>query len=701
MRTNQPHSLIGQIKSTQIQTQKPPINSESMFGSAAEPNLTSGRQEGDQSSSTTRFNDEQAASGWQDQSSTDVNIILTSVYLAIFVIGVVGNVCNCLVIADSRNKFMKTATNYYLFSLSVSDLLLLIFGLPHDLVNLWHPSPYLFNQFVCISRGWISEASTYASVLVIVAFTVERYLAICHPLKAHTLSRLSRSVKIIVFIWLLASSCALLVVMQYGVIMVTERLPNGQDISTAQCTVVSRNETIFELSVLIFFIIPMAVITILYVNLGYHLSRKTIIIKQSRQRQQQYHLTSGGGGGGSGGGRKRRPEQAPVSANTSSAQNESLLAENTCANSAAHARLPASSPSRTSQLSRPSSASLFLEANKACSGSNAAPEVEAQMSTNEAGWRLAASRLENWLCGKFRNCKPSIGSDAQAAVRNKYNIDGAFNKQQSNNSSEIVAAAQLQSIKVSTSSSSSSPLSNKGASAANNVNKVISSPSSISVAAAVVAANQPGQVSDEIEPTRRQSGRLAADSERSPGIRAAPDCDFAATKTSAANPAEKSQESLSRFGRAAAGDDLGGASERQQDGGGLCNQITSCQQTSARNSPHQVPATYKHLAGGNKEFSDAAARDDVAGEDDHARAHDQRASTRKPEAQKVPELRLASPDRHPAPPTLMAGVGRLGGSQRQQATSQKPHPMALNSTANKANMQSVIKMLGELIFSTF
>jgi uncharacterized protein YhbP (UPF0306 family) len=40
--------------------------------------------------------------------------------------GIIGNVAVCVVIA--RNKLMWTATNYYLFSLAVSDLTLLILG---------------------------------------------------------------------------------------------------------------------------------------------------------------------------------------------------------------------------------------------------------------------------------------------------------------------------------------------------------------------------------------------------------------------------------------------------------------------------------------------------------------------------------------------------------------------------------------------
>jgi len=57
-----------------------------------------------------------------------LNIVLpiTVIYVFIFVTGVIGNIAVCLVIV--RNNFMHTATNYYLFSLAVSDLTLLLLG---------------------------------------------------------------------------------------------------------------------------------------------------------------------------------------------------------------------------------------------------------------------------------------------------------------------------------------------------------------------------------------------------------------------------------------------------------------------------------------------------------------------------------------------------------------------------------------------
>lgn len=51
---------------------------------------------------------------------------LSVCYALIFVAGVLGNLITCIVI--SRNNFMHTATNFYLFNLAISDLILLCSG---------------------------------------------------------------------------------------------------------------------------------------------------------------------------------------------------------------------------------------------------------------------------------------------------------------------------------------------------------------------------------------------------------------------------------------------------------------------------------------------------------------------------------------------------------------------------------------------
>ncbi|CAD0217598.1 unnamed protein product [Spodoptera littoralis] len=122
--------------------------------------------------------------------------------LVIFLTGVVGNVAVCVVIV--KHPAMHTATNYYLFSLALSDLLLLLFGLPNDLSVSWHQYPYSLGIVFCKLRALISEAASYVSVLTIVAFSLERYLAICHPLHLYAMAGLRRALRIVAALWLVS-----------------------------------------------------------------------------------------------------------------------------------------------------------------------------------------------------------------------------------------------------------------------------------------------------------------------------------------------------------------------------------------------------------------------------------------------------------------------------------------------------------------
>lgn len=56
-----------------------------------------------------------------------VVVPITLVYAAIFLSGVLGNIATCAVIVT--NNSLHTPTNYYLFSLAVSDVTLLLLGL--------------------------------------------------------------------------------------------------------------------------------------------------------------------------------------------------------------------------------------------------------------------------------------------------------------------------------------------------------------------------------------------------------------------------------------------------------------------------------------------------------------------------------------------------------------------------------------------
>ncbi|XP_017757031.1 PREDICTED: neuromedin-U receptor 2-like [Eufriesea mexicana] len=218
---------------------------------------------------------------------------ITVIYVVIFLTGVVGNVSTCVVIA--RNKSMHTATNYYLFSLAVSDLLLLISGLPPEMYYIWSQFPYMFGEVFCIIQSFAAETSVNATVLTITAFTVERYVAICHPFISHTMSKLSRAVKFVIVIWLLALCLAVPQAIQFGIIY---EYSNGSVVlDTARCSMKQiLIEHAFEISTMLFFVFPMTIIIVLYILIAIKLRRSRLLtatVKRNHLPSGQNHCDTG------------------------------------------------------------------------------------------------------------------------------------------------------------------------------------------------------------------------------------------------------------------------------------------------------------------------------------------------------------------------------------------------------------------------
>ncbi|KAL1123266.1 hypothetical protein AAG570_002352 [Ranatra chinensis] len=198
---------------------------------------------------------------------------MTFIYSVILFTGCAGNLITCCIIYGNRH--MHTATNYYLFSLAVSDLLLLLTGAPQEIVIFWFKSGYVFGgELFCVLRGVAAETSANATVLMITAFTVERYVAVCHPFLATSMSKLSRVFKIVVILWLVALSFAVpqdlkrvffFQALQFGIV--------GEG-NFEQCNVkrlLMRYS--FEVSSMLFFVIPMTVISVLYLLIWLNLRR--------------------------------------------------------------------------------------------------------------------------------------------------------------------------------------------------------------------------------------------------------------------------------------------------------------------------------------------------------------------------------------------------------------------------------------------
>ncbi|XP_036962066.1 thyrotropin releasing hormone receptor 2 isoform X1 [Acanthopagrus latus] len=132
--------------------------------------------------------------------SESLEYTTVSVFLVLLVcsMGIVGNIMVVLVVLTTRH--MRTPTNCYLVSLAIADLTVLVAaGLPNVSESL--TGTWIFGHAGCLGITYLQYLGINVSSCSITAFTVERYIAICHPLKAQTVCTVSRAKRIIAGVW--------------------------------------------------------------------------------------------------------------------------------------------------------------------------------------------------------------------------------------------------------------------------------------------------------------------------------------------------------------------------------------------------------------------------------------------------------------------------------------------------------------------
>jgi len=112
-------------------------------------------------------------------------ILLSFAYGLIAAVAVIGNVVVLVAIGHSRN--MHTVTNFFIANLSAADALIGLFSIPFQfqaaLLQRWD-----LPKLLCKVAPFVKEVSVSVSVLALVVVSIDRYIAVLHPLRR----RLSR-----------------------------------------------------------------------------------------------------------------------------------------------------------------------------------------------------------------------------------------------------------------------------------------------------------------------------------------------------------------------------------------------------------------------------------------------------------------------------------------------------------------------------
>ncbi|KAI3375156.1 hypothetical protein L3Q82_021679 [Scortum barcoo] len=198
-------------------------------------------------------------------------------YLIIFTVGVVGNSLTCSVIL--RYRVMQTPTNYYLLSLAVSDLLVLLLGMPLELYEMWQNYPFLLGEGGCFFKTFLFETVCFASILNVTALSIERYVAVVHPFKVKHMTTRAHVKRVIFLLWVLSMLCAVPNTSLHGIVMLPPWF-GRQFPRSAICHVIKPTwiyNLIILISTLVFFLLPMLIISILYLLIGLQLHRERVL----------------------------------------------------------------------------------------------------------------------------------------------------------------------------------------------------------------------------------------------------------------------------------------------------------------------------------------------------------------------------------------------------------------------------------------
>ncbi|XP_071379547.1 pyroglutamylated RF-amide peptide receptor [Centroberyx affinis] len=120
-------------------------------------------------------------------------------YAVIFMLALVGN--SLVVYIVVKKRAMQTATNIFICSLAVSDLLITFFCIPFTLLqNI--SSEWLGGVLVCKTVPFVQTTAIVTGILTMTCIAIERYQGIVYPLKMRRQYTSKRAYKMLGLVWI-------------------------------------------------------------------------------------------------------------------------------------------------------------------------------------------------------------------------------------------------------------------------------------------------------------------------------------------------------------------------------------------------------------------------------------------------------------------------------------------------------------------
>ncbi|KAM6953188.1 type-2 angiotensin II receptor-like [Aplochiton taeniatus] len=201
-----------------------------------------------------------------DWPSVPQTTLIPSLYSIVCVLGTFGNALAVCVLAHGSGG-RRTVANTFMLNLCVSDLLFLL-SLPLWAVYYSLGYHWPFGRLACKLCGALLHLNLYASIFFITAMSVDRYLAIVHPLRSQSAREPWRAQLTCVLVWVLACACT-------APILALRDTHHLREYDVEACVIVYPHQDWFLglawMKMLLGFLLPMAVISSCYCAIAIHL----------------------------------------------------------------------------------------------------------------------------------------------------------------------------------------------------------------------------------------------------------------------------------------------------------------------------------------------------------------------------------------------------------------------------------------------
>ncbi|KAJ8411145.1 hypothetical protein AAFF_G00171510 [Aldrovandia affinis] len=141
-----------------------------------------------------------------EKNGVQYNFLALAFGVPLILVIILGNVLVCLSVLTERS--LKTATNYFIVSLAVADLLLAVLVLPLYVYSEFLGGIWTLNTYICDALMTMDVMLCTASILNLCAISVDRYIAVVVPLKYNRNQFSMRQLILISATWVLSFGVA-------------------------------------------------------------------------------------------------------------------------------------------------------------------------------------------------------------------------------------------------------------------------------------------------------------------------------------------------------------------------------------------------------------------------------------------------------------------------------------------------------------